>query len=71
MIAQTLHSGAVSEAISTDVPGIAFSGAGGSTTQVDAVEDVYAQVAAKLVYAITSAGPYIYPRNQIGELSLE
>jgi hypothetical protein len=48
-----------------DVPAIAFSGAGGSKhvyTQADPVADVYAQVATKLVQAITGAGaPYLPP----------
>lgn len=63
MITEITNSGAACEAISKGIPAIAFSGAGGAQrpyTEADPVADVYAQVATKLVNAVTDAGaPYL------------
>ena len=61
-ISNGARSGIAAEAIKEGIPAIAFSGAGGtqhSFTEPDPVADLYAQVALKVVQAVTSSKPFL------------
>ena len=56
------RSGVAREAIKQGIPAIAFSGAGGtqhSFTETDPVADLYAQVALKVIQAVTTSKPFL------------
>ena len=55
-------SGVANEALKQGIPAIAFSGAGGtqhSFTEPDPVADLYAQVALKVIQAVTASKPFL------------
>ena len=57
-----VRSGVATEAIKQGIPAIAFSGAGGtqhSFTEPDPVADLYAQVALKVIQAVTASKPFL------------